>query len=151
MPLPRVIHDLIERSIPELPVLNPDQFDQVEAYLRAPDRITFSLSQLQQEKMRGETALVEKLGAEEEYLRFLRRVIAYNLARMDREHSSKGPKKKGRPRDTDLEQDRRLFELWQSGVDRTYLEFAGKVGKSLDEVIRAIDRHRKRLRIRSLE
>jgi hypothetical protein len=50
----------------------------------------------------------------------------------------------GRPKDTDVEEDRRIAEAWNSGSHASLEDLASAKGKSKYEVQRALDRHRKR-------
>lgn len=53
-------------------------------------------------------------------------------------------RKRGRPFDTDVKQDRRLYEAWQTGQYRSKQELADAFHLSKKEVVKAIDRERKR-------
>jgi hypothetical protein len=52
--------------------------------------------------------------------------------------------RKGRPKDTDARQDRRVFDAWQTRAYRTYAELAREMHLTPKEVERALDRERKR-------
>jgi hypothetical protein len=55
-------------------------------------------------------------------------------------------KKKGRPPDTDLAKDRRIYEAWKTGSCASYEDLRKSLGlSSKSEVKQALDRHRKRL------
>ena len=53
--------------------------------------------------------------------------------------------RRGRPRNTDPEEDRRMYEQWKASGERTYADFARKKGYKPNAVEAAVDRHRKRL------
>lgn len=58
---------------------------------------------------------------------------------------SKAKKKpKGRPSDTDHDQDRRIWEAWETGRYRTFADLAKEFRMDTDEVKAAKERHRKR-------
>jgi hypothetical protein len=58
----------------------------------------------------------------------------------------KKPRKRGRPIDTDLDEDRRISEAWDTGQHKSYVALARERGKNekKQDITRAIDRHRKR-------
>jgi len=56
------------------------------------------------------------------------------------------PKKRGRKIDTDVDEDRRIFQAWDTGCYKVKSDLARELGKSTKHVKRAIDRHRKRAR-----
>jgi len=51
----------------------------------------------------------------------------------------------GRPRNTDWAEDRRIDDAWKTGQHATLEDFANAFGKTREEVIRARNRHRKRV------
>ena len=53
-------------------------------------------------------------------------------------------RKRGRPIDTDLKLDKRIFDAWSTGSHRTYAELAKALGIPERDVPPAIDRERKR-------
>ena len=53
--------------------------------------------------------------------------------------------KRGRPIDTDLKADKRIFDAWQSGHFKTYAALAAELYTNKREVELVIDRHRRRL------
>jgi hypothetical protein len=53
-------------------------------------------------------------------------------------------RERGRPRDTNLKADNRIFDAWQTNRYRTYAELAKELGLPEAEVRTAIDRQRKR-------
>jgi hypothetical protein len=60
--------------------------------------------------------------------------------------SAHGRKKTGRPPDTDVNQDRRLFEAWRSGKHESLEALGNTFMMTKLEVKWALDRHRKRLK-----
>jgi hypothetical protein len=54
--------------------------------------------------------------------------------------------KPGRPADTDAKEDKRISEAWETGHYKRHGDFAQVLGLPEREVIKAIDRHRKRLK-----
>ncbi len=54
-------------------------------------------------------------------------------------------RRRGRPRDTDLQADRLIFNAWRTRQYKTYADLARELNKSTREVRAAIDRHRKRV------
>lgn len=61
------------------------------------------------------------------------------------EGSVKNKKKRGRPSDTDLKEDKRLYEAWKSGGHGSLEDLATQESKSKRDIHLAIDRHRKRI------
>jgi hypothetical protein len=68
------------------------------------------------------------------------------LASLDRENAAgASPKRRrGRPRSSDLAEDKRIANLWNSERFKTYEALANSEGKSKAEIKRALDRHRQR-------
>jgi hypothetical protein len=54
-------------------------------------------------------------------------------------------RKRGRPLDTDLKKDERLFDSWKSGRFKVYADCAKDNGITERDLKLAIDRHEKRL------
>jgi hypothetical protein len=52
---------------------------------------------------------------------------------------------RGRPPDTNQQDDKRIYDAWKTGRFRRYADLAKEKGKSPLEVRRAVDRHRKRV------
>jgi hypothetical protein len=57
-------------------------------------------------------------------------------------------KRRGRPPDTDSANDKRIYEQWKASGFRSIAEFATRAKDKPQNVRLAIDRHRKRLKIR---
>ena len=53
---------------------------------------------------------------------------------------------RGRPRRSDLNEDQRIYDAWKTEQHPTYAELAGELGLKLQDVQRAIDRQRKRIK-----
>jgi hypothetical protein len=64
----------------------------------------------------------------------------------ERKEEKKGKRGRGRPRDTDVKADRRVYDMWCSGRYRYYEELARQLNQTGKQVAYAIDRHRKRKR-----
>jgi len=54
--------------------------------------------------------------------------------------------KRGRKRDTDPKEDRRISEGWRASGEKRYEDYALKNGMTKNQVKGAVERHRKRLR-----
>ena len=70
---------------------------------------------------------------------------------VDASTNGKKTRKRGRPPDTDPQEDRRIWEAWSTRRYKTFENLAVEHGKTKDFVRRAVDRHRKRLRKNSPE
>jgi hypothetical protein len=64
---------------------------------------------------------------------------------------SRSQKKRGRPSDTDEREDMRIFDACRSSVYKKYADLARELGKKPQEVKRAVDRHRKRVKKREID
>jgi hypothetical protein len=54
------------------------------------------------------------------------------------------PARRGRPRDTNVEADQRVYDRWQSGCYQSYQDLARELSQPRKQVAAAVDRHRKR-------
>jgi hypothetical protein len=75
---------------------------------------------------------------------------AMNPAGDQKVGSNQSRRKRGRPRDTNLKEDKRVFDAWQTRQHMTYADLARALGKGEREVKAAIDRERKRRERRHL-
>jgi len=55
-------------------------------------------------------------------------------------------KPRGRPADTDVKEDERIYDAWQTGQYKSYADLANALNKKRREVDLAIDRHEKRIK-----
>jgi hypothetical protein len=74
-----------------------------------------------------------------------------NLSRLgnavaERKEETRGKRGRGRPRDTDVKADQRVYDMWSSGRYRTYEELGRQLNQPGKRVACTIDRHRKRKR-----
>jgi hypothetical protein len=57
----------------------------------------------------------------------------------------KAKRRRGRPIDTDLKEEKRIVSAWESGKYNTYAELARELGTTKRVVKLALDRHRQRM------
>jgi len=128
--------------------LSSDERLQLDAYLKYPDRITRDPERLYAESSRGIDTHRQEINWQWTFRRYLRRVLDYNnaLAATQNCAGSKAVQKPGRPPDVDVDGDRKIYDAWQSGRYKTFAELAVALNRSVRDVKKAIDRHRKRVR-----
>lgn len=152
--------------------LNDDEFAMLDAYVETLPRLRMSLRCLQIEKQDGSDGYQNALDAERDFRAHLKCVLRYNshqretLARTvkakaaapgadgepvdndsggaSRTHSKRRRQRRGRHLGSNLTEDARIAEAWDTGCYNTYVELADRLKLEVREVKRAIDRHRKR-------
>jgi hypothetical protein len=75
-------------------------------------------------------------------------ISAFRFAakRIDELNAAEPKGKRGRKRETDEKEDKRIFDGWKESGCRSYEDYAGVCGRTERKIRLAVDRHEKRLR-----
>lgn len=149
------LFDRIRAAQPEFLVLSDDEFYQLDAWWQVNRRRQVNFSEMV--RARSDPALAAKLEAADEWRKHLRITLEYNR---NRRNGLAGPgssppalpahavaktrPRRGRRADTNVDQDRRIAEAWNTNQYGTYADLERALGLQAGDAKLALDRHRKR-------